>query len=133
MKNLVLTIALFSSVFAFSQQKEDWNLRGERKRTAQGIQSGEINKKEAAVIHKQARDVKQAKRNALAAVSYTHLDVYKRQTYRLDSSLEGSFQMWNRYFDWDVGALYSQNKQRQVTFGNLNTINTCLLYTSRCV
>jgi len=66
MKNLVLTIALFSSVFAFSQQKEDWNLRGERKRTAQGIQSGEINKKEAAVIHKQARDVKQAKRNALA-------------------------------------------------------------------
>jgi len=66
MKNLVLTIALFSSVFAFSQQKEDWNLRGERKRTAQGIQSGEINKNEAAVIHKQARDVKQAKRNALA-------------------------------------------------------------------
>ncbi len=66
MKNLVLSIALFSSVFAFSQQKEDWNLRGERKRTAQGIQSGEINKKEAAVIHKQARDVKQAKRNALA-------------------------------------------------------------------
>ena len=66
MKNLVLAIALFSSVFAFSQQKEDWNLRGERKRTAQGIQSGEINKKEAAVIRKQARDVKQAKRNALA-------------------------------------------------------------------
>lgn len=66
MKNLVLSIALFSSVFAFSQQKEDWNLRGERKRTAQGIQSGEINKKEAAVIRKQARDVKQAKRNALA-------------------------------------------------------------------
>ena len=66
MKNLVLSIALFSSVFAFSQQKEDWNLRGERKRTAQGIQSGKINKKEAAVIHKQARDVKQAKRNALA-------------------------------------------------------------------
>lgn len=66
MKNLVLTIALFSSVFAFSQQKEDWNLRGERKRTAQGIQSGEINKKEAAVIHKQARDVKQAKRSAAA-------------------------------------------------------------------
>ena len=66
MKNLVLAIALFSSVFAFSQQKEDWNLRGERKRTAQGIQSGEINRKEAAVIHKQARDVKQAKRKALA-------------------------------------------------------------------
>ena len=66
MKNLVLAIALFSSVFAFSQQKEDWNLRGERKRTAQGIQSGEINRKEAAVIHKQARDVKQAKRRALA-------------------------------------------------------------------
>lgn len=66
MKNLVLAIALFSSVFAFSQQKEDWNLRGERKRTAQGIQSGEINRKEAAVIHKQARDLKQAKRRALA-------------------------------------------------------------------
>jgi hypothetical protein len=66
MKNLVLAIALFSSVFAFSQQKEDWNLRGERKRTVQGIQSGEINRKEAAVIHKQAKDVKQAKKRAVA-------------------------------------------------------------------
>lgn len=66
MKNLVLALSVFSSVFAFSQQKEDWNLRGEKKRTIQGIKSGEINKKEAAVIHKQARDVKQAKRSALA-------------------------------------------------------------------
>lgn len=66
MKNLVLAIALFSSVFAFSQQKEDWNLRGERKRTVQGIKSGEINRKEATVIHKQAKDVKQAKRRAVA-------------------------------------------------------------------
>ena len=66
MKNLFIATAVLISTISFAQQREDWNLRGERKRTAQGIQSGEINKKEAAVIHKQARDVKQAKRNALA-------------------------------------------------------------------
>ena len=66
MKNLFIATTVLISTMSFSQQKEDWNLRGERKRTAQGIQSGEINKKEAAVIRKQARDVKQAKRNALA-------------------------------------------------------------------
>lgn len=65
-KKSILALSLLSFAISFSQQKEDWNLRGERKRTAQGIQSGEINRKEAAIIHKQARDVKQAKRRALA-------------------------------------------------------------------
>lgn len=66
MKNLVLSIAILASVMSFAQQKEDRNLRGERKRVAQGVKSGEINKREAVVIQNQARDVKQAKRTATA-------------------------------------------------------------------
>lgn len=66
MKNLVLSIAILASVMSFAQQKEDRNLRGERKRVAQGVKSGEIDKREAVVIHNQARDVKQAKRAATA-------------------------------------------------------------------
>jgi hypothetical protein len=43
MKNLVLSFAILTSVLSFAQQREDRNLRGERKRVAQGIKSGEIN------------------------------------------------------------------------------------------
>ena len=46
------------------------------------------------------------------------------KTYRISSALEGSFQWADRYVDWDVGFLHNENKQRQVTFGNLNTPNT---------
>ena len=42
MKNLVLSFAILTSVLSFAQQREDRNLRGERKRVAQGIKSGEI-------------------------------------------------------------------------------------------
>ena len=66
MKNLVLSFAILTSVLSFAQQREDRNLRGERKRVAQGIKSGEITPREAIAIEKQARDVKQAKRYALA-------------------------------------------------------------------
>jgi hypothetical protein len=63
MKNLVLSFAILTSVLSFAQQREDRNLRGERKRVAQGIKSGEIKPREAIAIEKQARDVKQAKRS----------------------------------------------------------------------
>lgn len=41
-------------------------------------------------------------------------------TYRFSASLEGSFNVGERVFDWDVGALYNQNKNVQASFGNLN-------------
>lgn len=46
------------------------------------------------------------------------------KTYRMSAAIEGSFQLADRYFDWDVGFLWNENKQRQVTFGNLNTPRT---------
>ena len=61
MKNLVLSFAILTSVLSFAQQREDRNLRGERKRVAQGIKSGEIKPREAVAIEKQAQDVKQEK------------------------------------------------------------------------
>ena len=45
------------------------------------------------------------------------------KTYRITSALEGSFQWADRYFDWDAGFLHNENNQRQVTYGNLNTVN----------
>lgn len=42
------------------------------------------------------------------------------RTYRFSGALEGSFEVGERYFDWDVGALYSQNKVLQANYGNLN-------------
>lgn len=41
-------------------------------------------------------------------------------TYRFTGSLEGSFDVGNRYFDWDVGYLYNQNKLVQTNYGNVN-------------
>ena len=55
MKNLVLSFAILTSVLSFAQQREDRNLRGERKRVAQGIKSGEIKPREAIAIEKQAK------------------------------------------------------------------------------
>lgn len=66
MKNLILSIAIVTSLASFAQQREDRNLRGERKRVAQGLNSGEIKPAETVAIEKQARDVKQAKRAAAA-------------------------------------------------------------------
>lgn len=66
MKNLILSIAIVTSLASFAQQREDRNLRGERKRVAQGLHSGEIKPAETVAIEKQARDVKQAKRAAAA-------------------------------------------------------------------
>lgn len=66
MENLVIATTILISTISFAQQREDWNLRSERKRTSQGIRSGEIKPREAVAIERQARDVKQAKRAALA-------------------------------------------------------------------
>lgn len=89
MKNLVLSITILASVLCFAQQREDRNLRGERKRVAQGVKSGEINKKEAAVIHEQAKDVKQAKRAAAADGQVTVKEKAKiaRQDRQLDRTI----------------------------------------------
>ena len=89
MKNLVLSFAILTSVLSFAQQREDRNLRGERKRIAQGIKSGEIKPREAVAIEKQARDVKQAKRAAAADGQITVKERAKiaRQDKQLDRTI----------------------------------------------
>ena len=89
MKNLVLSFAILTSVLSFAQQREDRNLRGERKRVAQGIKSGEIKPREAVTIEKQARDVKQAKRAAAADGQITLKERAKiaRQDKQLDRTI----------------------------------------------
>ena len=89
MKNLVLSFAILTSVLSFAQQREDRNLRGERKRVAQGIKSGEIKPREAVAIEKQARDVKQAKRAAAADGQVTVKERAKiaRQDKQLDRTI----------------------------------------------
>ncbi|WP_149195964.1 TonB-dependent receptor domain-containing protein [Luteimonas suaedae] len=44
-------------------------------------------------------------------------------TWRFSGALEGSFEVGERFFDWDVGAMYNQNKVVQSAFGNLNLAN----------
>lgn len=48
------------------------------------------------------------------------------QTVRWTGALEGSFQLGERYWDWDAGMLYNQNKGTQISTGNLNTANVAL-------
>ena len=69
----------------------------------------------------------------LTPVSYTHLDVYKRQVYNdstgtvaSKSSTAGS-QAWT-YDTWGRTLTYTN-----IAAGNSDTTTTCLLYTSRCV
>lgn len=66
MKKLLVLAALFVFVFSNAQQKEDINLRGEKKRVAQGIKTGEINKNEAKVIQNKAQQVKRTEARAKA-------------------------------------------------------------------
>ncbi|MBN8739643.1 MAG: TonB-dependent receptor [Lysobacterales bacterium 69-70] len=44
------------------------------------------------------------------------------QTFRATMGLEGSFELADRTFDWDVSYLYTQNKLNQAAYGNLNTV-----------
>ena len=89
MKNLVLSFAILTSVLSFAQQREDRNLRGERKRVAQGIKSGEIKAIVAVAIEKPAQDVKQAKRAAAADGQITVKERAKiaRQDKQLDRTI----------------------------------------------
>ncbi len=41
-------------------------------------------------------------------------------TWRFSAGLEGSFDIGERIFDWDVGYLYNNNKVTQQNYGNLN-------------
>ncbi|MCR6626541.1 TonB-dependent receptor plug domain-containing protein [Pseudoxanthomonas japonensis] len=41
-------------------------------------------------------------------------------TYRFSGNFEGSFEVGEKFFDWDVGYLYNQNKLVQTGTGNLN-------------
>ena len=85
-------------------------------------------------------------------VSYTHLDVYKRQAYALDSQRCGAGDMHG----WTIAAAYrnrvdkallahndfdfpaacirqgQRSGQRQTVQGQ-RSVRICLLYTSRCV
>ncbi|AVJ32074.1 MAG: TonB-dependent receptor domain-containing protein [Stenotrophomonas indicatrix] len=42
------------------------------------------------------------------------------KTYRAVAAFEGSFDIGERYFDWEVGYQYNKNELRQSTFGNLH-------------
>lgn len=44
-------------------------------------------------------------------------------TYRFGGAFEGSFEVGARYFDWDVGAMYNQNKVLQSSHGNFHLAN----------
>ena len=47
---------------------------------------------------------------------------YTLDVFRFDTSLQGSFDIADRFFDWDLGYLLVENKQRQHTTGNLNKL-----------
>jgi hypothetical protein len=64
MKKLFLIAAVLTFGISLAQQKEDMNLRGERKRVVQGIKSGEIKKGEAKVIANQASQLKRTEARA---------------------------------------------------------------------
>jgi iron complex outermembrane receptor protein len=42
------------------------------------------------------------------------------ETFRAVTSLEGDFEMFDRFFNWDVNYLYQENKSVQTSFGNVN-------------
>jgi uncharacterized membrane protein YebE (DUF533 family) len=63
---LATVFALVAGANAQNKLKEDKNLKGEKKRIAQGVRSGEITKGEAKVIEHEVKDVQQAKAAAKA-------------------------------------------------------------------
>lgn len=42
-------------------------------------------------------------------------------TFRFNGEFNGSFQINDKYWDWNAGYLYNQNKGTQISTGNLNT------------
>ena len=70
-----------------------------------------------------------------APVSYTHLDVYKRQLQQQRAQLQGTYQQKLQVFKADYPEMQQLKGQmddldKQIT---LELRNICLLYTSRCV
>ena len=61
------------------------------------------------------------------AVSYTHLDVYKRQAISTPTGLEGWFADRVQSDDKIVSFFWGKTERRDAE------IIACLLYTSRCV
>lgn len=43
--------------------------------------------------------------------------------YMFMAAVEGSFERWDRLFDWDVSYMYNDSRQVQSTYGNLNLAN----------
>ena len=66
---------------------------------------------------------------AYKAVSYTHLDVYKRQLVGYTNA--GKSTMMNRMLDTWMDDAEKKVLEKNMLFATLDT--TCLLYTSRCV
>lgn len=50
-------------------------------------------------------------------------DTLQRDAWRFNSVLEGEIEWGDRYLDWDVGYMYTQNRQVQNNVGNLNIFN----------
>ncbi|WP_428225638.1 hypothetical protein [Flavobacterium sp.] len=66
MKKIVFAALLLTVSVSFAQQREDMNLRGEKRRVANGIKSGEINKHEAKVIENKAEQLQHVEAKAKA-------------------------------------------------------------------
>ncbi|HVR81462.1 MAG TPA: TonB-dependent receptor [Luteimonas sp.] len=47
-------------------------------------------------------------------------------TFRFTGAFSGAFEIGEKFWDWDVGYLYNQNKGTQVSTGNLNTAAVAL-------
>jgi len=90
MKWILFAVTTFVFIMETNaQQREDFNLRGERTRVQQGIQSGEITKAEAAKINREKRDVQIAKKSARAdgIVTKGERKVIARQDRQLDKTI----------------------------------------------
>ncbi len=48
----------------------------------------------------------------------------KQDTLRATASLEGSFEIGERYFDWDIGGVFSQSNTLQIGRGDFHVPNT---------
>ena len=71
--------------------------------------------------------VRAADAHGVKTVSYTHLDVYKRQALNIESE-------YDVFLDKYGYAIYTRETEYTVAdYAFLRQLDTCLLYTSRCV
>ena len=71
----------------------------------------------------------------ITTVSYTHLDVYKRQPYDPHDFDMKEFIKWNveDYFNFDGDSFQLDACRREYPRPSYHMFMVCLLYTSRCV